>query len=115
MDFVKLKDLDGEQVTIKKVVSFAYKAWDVANKRMLVEDTPTKGFKKRWTLETDRGQLEVSQNQMGKILEACVSGGVSDPTNKTLAIKSDGREIPDYYFNPVKAESFDQTPPFEDL
>lgn len=114
MTFVKLKDLDGDIIHITGVKGYKFAMWDQANHKMLVEDKPTKGYKKRWMLQTDRGQLEVSQAQMGKILEAAVLGDTSTPVGKTFSIKSNGRQdMPDYWFNLVNKSENTNTRPDE--
>jgi hypothetical protein len=104
--FIKLTELDGETITIEKIWGFKWKLWDQVERKMLIADSWQKDYKKRYSIETDKGSLEVSQNQMGKILEATMTNGIADPVGKTLQIRSNGRQglQADYWFNLVQPQ-----------
>lgn len=117
--YIKLKELDGHVFTISMVLSYAYKCWDNDTNQMLSSDIPKKGYKKRWTIDTDRGIVEVSQAQMGKILEALYDKGKDTLSGKSLSVRSNGREgfQQDYWFNiPRDAPEphIEHTPPKEE-
>lgn len=97
--YIKLAELNGKQFKMLKSRGFTWKLWNNEERKMLVSEKWQQGYKKRYALETDKGLLEVSQRQMGSILEAVLSNGEAKPVGSTFAVKSDGKEIPDYYFN----------------
>lgn len=81
---------------------------------MHVSDTYQEGHRKIYTLETDKGTLDVSQSQMGNLLEGVVVEGNADIIGKTYSVKSNGKtgmEIR-YFINPVRElkEEPEETP-----
>lgn len=100
--YIKMSELVDSEFTIQSVDGFKYKLWDVANHKMMVSDNWEKGYKKVYTLQTDRGQLDVGQGQMGSLLEPIVVNGKADLIGRTFHVKSNGKtgmEIR-YFFNP---------------
>lgn len=107
-EYVKMKDLVGEEVTITGIQSFKYKMWNDAEKRMMASDTPKEGHRKVYQVETDRGLLDVGVGQMGNILEALMSpmDGEVSLFGSTILVKSNGKEGMDirYFFEQVKED-----------
>lgn len=102
-DFVKMSDLVDKQFTVAKVGPFKWKAWDNANKKMLVSDKWEKGYSKKYAVETDKGLLDVSGAQLGTMLEGVSDFGKADVNGRSFSVKSNGKtgiEIR-YYINPV--------------
>lgn len=108
--YVKLKDLDGDIFTIERVTGHKFAMWDQASNKVLTADKPTKGYQKRWMIDTDRGRLEVSQAQFSKLLECVYKDGVADLNNKTISVKWNGKEKleSDYWFNLVHRETIEE-------
>lgn len=104
-NFIKLTDI--KFFTTTSVKESVYKYWDVAEKKMVVSREWKPGFKKMWTLITDKGQLDVSAMQMGTMLEACMKqDGTSSIIGRTFSVKTNGKTGMDirYYFNVVRTE-----------
>jgi hypothetical protein len=108
MSYVKLSDL--QQFTIKEVLGYSFKKWDEINKTMLFSKDWVDGYNKRWGIETDQGQLEVSSSQLGTMLERVCDKGRSNLLGTTFAVKTNGKTGQDirYFFNFVKPSN---TPP----
>jgi hypothetical protein len=107
--YTKLSDLVDSTFTIKKAWGFTWKKWDAESKRMLTADRYEQGFRKVYSIETDKGNLDVGSGQLSALLEAVYRNGVADINNRSFAVKSNGKTGMDirYYFNAVKTE----TPP----
>jgi len=105
--YTKLSDLVDSTFTIKKAWGFTWKKWDAESKRMLTSDRYEQGFRKVYSLETDKGNLDVGSGQLSALLEAVYRNGVADINNRSFAVKSNGKTGMDirYYFNPVKTET----------
>lgn len=104
MNYIKIAELDGEVFTVTKGLGYEWKKWDNDNRKMLTSDRWEEGFGRRYKLETDKGQLELSEYQMKDLLIAAYSNGVADPTDKSFTVKKvDGKNgIPNYYINPAR-------------
>lgn len=102
--FTKLSALIDENITIESVGGYSYKAWDAQNNKMLVSDTPVKGYRKLWQVVTDKGQLDLGSGQMGNLLEGVMHAGQSNIIGATFSVKSNGKTGMEvrYYLNPVK-------------
>lgn len=101
MSFTKLSALVGDDFTIKEIKGMSYKKWNPATNKPETSQEPQKGFAKKYSLDTDKGLLDLGAGQMGNILEACLKDGVADLNGKTIAVKSNGKtgmEIR-YFFN----------------
>lgn len=103
--FIKLKDLaaSGEEFTIKSVGRYTYKMWDNTNKKMLVSPTYEKGYRKIYTVETDKGQLDLSASQVSTMLEGVMHEGRADVNGRTFKVRSNGKDGTDirYFINAV--------------
>jgi len=106
MEYIKLNELVGKSFVITTNRGFKFKAWDATNNKMLVSDTPQKGFRKIFSVETDEGVLDLSSSQIGAILSECLEAMTADLNNKTIEVKSNGQAGKDirYFFNVRKQE-----------
>jgi hypothetical protein len=103
-DYTKLSNLVNGTFTITNFNGYKWKMWDSAEKKMLVSDVWQKDYRKVYSVETDKGLLDLSASQVGVLLETVVRNGVSDLNNQTFQVKSNGKtgmEIR-YFFNVVR-------------
>lgn len=102
--YTKLSDLVSDQFTVEKAWGYQYKKWDNDSKRMLTSEKYEQGFSKVYSLDTDKGKLDVRAGQMGNLLEGVVRDGKADITGRTFTVKSNGKEGIDirYFINPVR-------------
>ena len=114
--YTKLSALVDDQFTIERVSEYRYKRWNNEEKKFEVSDSWQKDFKKTYTLETDKGLLDLSQGQLATILEVFSFKGESNIIGKTVAVKSNGKSGIDirYYLNPGKAVSAEDDVPYGD-
>jgi hypothetical protein len=106
MNYTKLSALVGETIRIEKVYGFKWKKWDSVNNKMLMSDKWERDYQKKYTVETDKGVIDLSPSQMGTLLECVTEDGRADINGRTYSVKSNGqtgKEIR-YYLNPVKEE-----------
>ena len=103
--YTKLSDLVGSDFTITKAWGYSFKRWDADAKRMLMEEKwspEMKGenWRKVYSVETDKGKLDLGSGQLGNLLELAYDKGVSDIRQKTFKVSSNGKEGMDirYYF-----------------
>ena len=103
-DFTKLSSLVNGTFTIQKVNGYKWKMWDNTEKKMLVSDVWQKDYRKVYTVETDKGILDLSASQIGILLEAVIRNGISDINGTTFQVKSNGKTGMDirYFFNAVR-------------
>lgn len=103
-EYVKLRDLVDSSFSVQSVKGYQFKMWSPSENKMLVSDTPIKGYRKLWQVVTDKGQLDLGSGQMGTLLEGLMHAGKSDIIGATFEVKSNGKSGIDirYYFNPVK-------------
>lgn len=104
--YTKLSDLVDSQFLIEAVKGYKFKKWDNDAKRMLSEDNWFEGSRKVYSVETDKGLLDLSENQLGSVLVKCQHGGKADVIGVTVAVKSNGKTGMDirYYLNPQKQQ-----------
>lgn len=101
--YTKLSNLIDDNFTVEHVKGFCYKAWDDSNHKMLVSDSPQKGYRKLYQVQTDKGIMDMGPGQMGNLLETISMDGKADIKGRTFNVKSNGKtgmEIR-YYLNPV--------------
>ncbi len=106
MDYTKMSALVDKNFTVQKVNGYKFKKWDDVAKTMLVSDTYVAEHQKKWEIETDKGKMDVSQSQLGTMLESVSKDGQSNIIGKSFHVKSNGKtgmEIR-YYINPAKPE-----------
>ena len=104
--FTKLSSLVDDEFTVEKVWGYKWKMWDTTQNKMLVSDNWEKGYQKRWDVDTDKGKLDISQSQMGNMLEGVCHAGNAYINGCTFSVKSNGKtgmEIR-YYLNPVRTK-----------
>lgn len=103
-EFIKMKDLVGNQFTVQKVVKYSFKMWDTVSNTMRVSDTYVADHRKVYTVETDKGVLDISATQFGSMLEGVSRDGRSDIVHQTFSVKSNGKTGIDirYWINPVR-------------
>lgn len=104
--YTKLSDLVNENIMVEKVFPYKFKAWDNEAHKMLVSDTWQQGYRKVYTVDTDKGRLDMSQSQIAQMLEGVTSDGRADINGRKFNVKSNGKtgmEIR-YFLNPVKED-----------
>lgn len=104
--YTKLSALVDSTFTIKQVKGWNFKKWDTESGRMLVSEKYEPGFRKIYTLESDKGFLDVSSSQIGQMFESVSKNGSSELTGRTFQVKSNGKTGMDirYFINPTKDE-----------
>lgn len=102
--WVKLSQI--QQFTFQAIKEVAFKQWDPTTKQMNTSKTPVKGFRKMYTCITSEGLLDLSQGQIGQILEATfgqrVPGEpVADLNGAKIKVANNGQTGMDirYFFN----------------
>jgi hypothetical protein len=102
-DFTKLSELVNKTFTVQKFYGYKWKMWDNTQKKMLVSDVWQKDYRKVYAVETDKGVLDLSANQVGTLLEAIVRNGEANIIGRTYQVKSNGKTGMDirYFFNVV--------------
>lgn len=103
-EYIKLSGLVDSQFTINKVFGYRYKMWDNEQRKMLISETWMKDYRKMYTLDTDKGTLDLSASQMGNLLESITKDGRADINGRSFSVKSNGKSGMDirYYLNAVK-------------
>jgi len=104
--YTKLSELVDDTFTVEKAYGFTWKKWDAESKRMLTSERYEQGFRKIYSIVTDKGQLDVGPGQLSSLLEAVYRNGQADINGRTFAVKSNGKTGMDirYFFNAVKEE-----------
>lgn len=108
--FVKLSSLVGGGFTVDKYNGYSFKKWD--GTKMLTAQSYVEGYKKSYSFDTDKGQLDLSSAQLGQALEGVFKDGTSTIVGRTFSVKSNGKtgmEIR-YWINPAQREE----PPKQD-
>ncbi len=104
--YTKLSALVDDTFTVLSSKGYSFKKWDNDERKMLVSDQWQEGYKKTYTLETDKGTLDVGSGQLGNLLEAVFYNGEAKLTGTTYEVKSNGKtglEIR-YFFNVKKQD-----------
>lgn len=104
--YTKLSALVDDTFKVEKVFGYKFKMWDNNERKMLMSDTWVKGYQKKYTLETDKGVLDLSAGQMGNLLEAITQDGRADINGRTFLVKSNGKSGMDirYFLNVAKEQ-----------
>lgn len=104
--YTKLSALVGDTFTVEKAYGFTWKKFDPESKRMLISETYEEGYRKIYSLDTDKGKLDVSGSQLGNLLEGTYKNGEANIVGRTFAVKSNGKTGMDirYFLNPVKEQ-----------
>lgn len=106
VNYTKLSALVDETIKVEKVFPYKFKMWDNNEHKMLVSDTWIKDYRKIYTVDTDKGRLDMSQSQIAQMLEAVSDDGRADINGRKFSIKSNGKtgmEIR-YFLNVVKED-----------
>jgi len=120
--YVRLADVG--TFTVHEAYGFQWKLWDQETKRMLILDKWQAGAKKVYSIKTNKGYLDISQAQLGQMLEATYSKGKADIAGRNFTVKTNGKtgiEIR-YFINlakdaPMKTHEerpADEPPPIEE-
>lgn len=99
--YTKLSALVGDEFTVEKAYGYQWKKWDAQSSRMLLSERYEEGFRKVYTLDTDKGKLDVGSGQLSSLLEAVYKNGEANIVGRTFSVKSNGKTGMDirYYFN----------------
>lgn len=100
--FVKLSNLVDDEFTVERVYEPKWKLWSQGESRMLVSESPQKGYRKVYGVVTDKGIIDLGAGQLGNLLEGVAYNGKADIINRTFTVKSNGKtgmEIR-YWLNP---------------
>lgn len=113
-DYTKLGDLDGQTFTIDEAYGFQFKKWDAEARRMLTSDRWEDGFRKIYTVSSNKGKFDLSAPQMKDLLESTYSKGTANIVGKSFTVKKviGQNDIPKYYFKLVK-EARQEAPAWE--
>lgn len=109
--YTKLSALVDDTFTVISSQGYKFKKWDNDEKKMLISDEWQKDYRKTYSLETDKGTLDVGSGQLGNLLEAVFYNGEAKLTGTTYEVKSNGKtgiEIR-YFFN-VKKQDIQESP-----
>jgi hypothetical protein len=112
--FVKLGDLSKSQSTfmVEDVGTPVYKMWDAGAKKMVSSPTPVTGMSKKYPLKTDKGDLDLGEQNFGTLLALTFKDGVSELIGRKFQVKDNGKEGLEirYYFNLVEDDYSQPTP-----
>lgn len=102
--FTKLTALVDDSFTVIKSYGWKYKKWDPVSNKMLISDRYERDFQKKYTVETDKGTMDLGPGQLANLLEAVFRDGVADIIDRTFSVKSNGKSGMEirYYFNAEK-------------
>ena len=104
IEYTKLSALVDKDFTITKAGGYQFKKWDNEARRMLTEEKWTEGYRKMYTIDTDKGRMDLGAGQLGNLLEGVYKNGVADINGVTFHVKSNGKSGMDirYFFNVVR-------------
>lgn len=108
--YTKLSALVDDTFTVEASLGYKFKKWDTTENKMLSSDSWQEGYQKKYTVETDKGVLDLGTGQMGSLLEAVFVNGEAHLIGTTYEVKSNGKtgmEIR-YFFNVKKTTTIDQ-------
>lgn len=106
--WTKLNALVDKDFTVEKVWGYKWKAY--INGEFRESDKWEKGYSKKWEVDTETNKVELSQSQIGSMLESVMKNGESNIIGKTFHVKSNGKSGIDirYFINPVYDKQPDQ-------
>lgn len=92
-NYTKLSALVNDSFTITGSYGWKWKKWNAQTNKMETSEKWAEGFRKMWTLITDKGILDVSESQLGEILaRACNSKTLeSKLIGLQVGVKSNGK------------------------
>lgn len=99
--YTKLSNLVNDEFTVVEAGGWTFKRWNNEARRMEVSEQYQEGFRKMYTIKTDKGTLDLGSGQLGNLLEIAYYKGTADINGKTFAVKSNGKTGMDirYFFN----------------
>jgi|1_EtaG_2_1085319.scaffolds.fasta_scaffold33459_3 hypothetical protein len=115
MEFTSFKKLVGSTFKVADNNGYKFKKWDNENRKMLTSESPQQGFRKVFTLETDKGMLDASEAQLGQMLSRVIKGNTADISNIMFNVESNGKEGMEirYYISPVSNYTEQPSPVIE--
>ena len=113
--YTKLSELVDRTFKVEKIFEPKFKAWDNETRKMLISDAWQLGYQKKYTVDTDKGRMDLSSSQVANMLEAVVSDGRADLNGREFKVKSNGKTGMDirYFFNPAKETTEEELIPEE--
>ena len=110
IEYTKLTALVDQEFKVLKGKGYHFQHWDNEARQMKKEDKWFEGSEKKYTLETDKGELTVGTGQLGSLLQEVYKDGKADINGVTFHVKSNGKTGMDirYFFNVVR-----DTPPVQ--
>lgn len=104
--FAKLSSLVGGGFTVDKYNGYSFKKWSTEQNKMLTAQSYVEGYKKSYSFDTDKGQLDLSSAQLGQALEGVFKDGKSEIIGRTFSVKSNGKSGMEirYYINPAQRD-----------
>ena len=104
--YTRLGDLVGDSFTVEDAGGYTFKRWNAEAKRMETSEKYQEGFRKMYTVDTDKGRMDLGSGQLGQLLELTYSKGQANITGRTFSVKSNGKTGMDIrYFFSVKYEN----------
>lgn len=102
--YTSLSKLVDQQFTVEEAYGFEYRKWDQASGRKLRSDKWEEGFKKEYDVKTDKGNMSLSQGQLGQLLTSVYSKGEANIVGKTFHVKTNGKSGMEirYFLNLVR-------------
>jgi len=109
INYTKLAALVGAEFTVEKAGGYTFKRWNNEARRMEISEQNQEGFRKLYTVDTDKGRMDLGAGQLGNLLEIAYDKGVADINGKTFLVKSNGKSGMDirYFFNLKKVTKED--------
>lgn len=100
MDYVKLSEITDFEV--KSVGNYYWQKWD--GTQMLKSQSYEKDYRQAWDVETDKGRLTASRDQVMQMLVGCMYQGKSDIIGKKFTVKTNGKTGKEirYFINAAK-------------
>lgn len=102
--YAKLSELVDSDFILERIYGYKYKKFDTESRRMISEDKWFDGSKRVYETLTDKGRLDLSENQLGNLFVRVQTNGTSTVNGLRVSVKSNGRAGMDirYYLNPDK-------------
>lgn len=119
VQYIKLKEMcDDKPFTVNSMLPPRFVRWNDQERKFDTATVPTSGFSKQWTVDTDRGRVNLSQSQMGSLLETSLDSqtGTATVIGKLFKVTKNNPEDPKhtrYYFNSVEPKKHEQASPIE--
>lgn len=107
--YTKLGNLVNDTFTIEKVWGYDWKAWDAQAGKMKSDKQYFDGARKVYGVDTNKGKLDLSEAQLGKLYCLVGRDGQANLNNRMFRVTSNGKAGIDirYYFAAIEDK---QTP-----